>query len=66
MNAELTLLRDFYSAWVALHTIPRSMGNRRRQEEAAQALVDCAHRVANFDGSRHAEQQHAAEVANDG
>lgn len=55
MNAELEMLRAFYAAWVGLHTIPRTPGNRRKQEAAAQLLVDRAHELRNLYQAEHAE-----------
>jgi hypothetical protein len=54
LDAELELLRIFYACWVGLHTIPRTLGNRRKQEEAAQRLVDAANGLRNFYQSGHA------------
>lgn len=42
-EAELGTLREFYTAWEALHAIPRDKIHRKQAEEAAQALVNQAH-----------------------
>lgn len=47
-NVELDLLREFYTAWVGLHKIPRDKLHRRKQENAAQKLVDCGHALRQF------------------
>lgn len=60
MNAELTLLRDFYAAWVGLHSIPRTPGKRKQQEEAAQKMVDCAHALRTLYQAEHAPMPEAA------
>ena len=48
INAELALLREFYTAWVGLHKIPRDKLHRHKQENAAQELVDCGHALRLF------------------
>jgi hypothetical protein len=45
---ELAMLRDFYTKWAGLHSIPRDKLHRRKQEFAAQEMVDAAHTLANF------------------
>jgi hypothetical protein len=40
------MLREFYLAWVALHTMPRE--NREAMEFAAQRLVEAGHVVAEY------------------
>lgn len=45
-NQELEMLREFYLAWVALHTMPRE--NREAMEFAAQRLVEAGHVVAEY------------------
>lgn len=45
---ELAMLRDFFTKWSALHTIPRDKIHRHKQELAAQEMVDAAHTLANF------------------
>jgi hypothetical protein len=47
-DLELELLRDFYACWCQLHSIPRDSLHRKKQELAAQRLVDSAHAVAAF------------------
>ena len=47
-ETEMILLRSFYLAWQHLHSIPRKPQNRRRQEDAAQELVDAANTLKNF------------------
>lgn len=47
-SPELDLLREFYVAWVDLHKIPRDKLHRRKQEVAAQKLVDCGHALKFF------------------
>lgn len=45
---ELAMLRDFYTKWARLHSIPRDRLHRNKQEMAAQEMVDAAHVLANF------------------
>lgn len=45
-NQELEMLREFYFAWVALHSMPKE--NRHDMEFAARRLVEAGHVVANF------------------
>lgn len=47
-KTELEMLRTFYLAWVALHLIPRKEENRQKQEDAAIALTEAAHVVAEY------------------
>ena len=42
--AERDMLRAFYRAWYAYHTIPNDKLHRRKQEEAGQRLLE-AHQV---------------------
>jgi len=42
-NVEMGLLREFYVAWIALHKLPRDKLHRKKQENAAQTLVDAGH-----------------------
>lgn len=48
VEAELVLLRAFYVAWGAFHSIPRDVVHRRRQEAAAQEMVDAANTLKIF------------------
>lgn len=48
MDAELVLLRSFYSAWTTLHSLPRDILHRRQQEGAAQEMVDIHASLKNF------------------
>lgn len=48
IQAELQLLREFYASWVYLHTIPRDHLHRKKQETAAQELVDAGHALRAF------------------
>ena len=43
---ELEMLRQFYLAWVGMHSLPRD--NRDAMEQAAQYLMECAHVVKEF------------------
>lgn len=43
---ELEMLRQFYTAWVGLHSLPRE--NKDAMEQAAQYLMECAHTVKEF------------------
>ena len=43
---ELEMLRQFYGAWVGLHTLPREDSDA--MEQAAQYLMECAHVVREF------------------
>ena len=47
-DAELQLLRDFYTSWVAFHTIPRDGIHRKQQEEAAQVMTNNGHALKLF------------------
>jgi len=47
-TVELDLLREFYANWVGLHTLKRDAIHRRKQESAAQELVDSAHALRIF------------------
>lgn len=49
-DTEIGMLREFYRSWVALHTIPKDKLHRRKQEAAAQLLVDNAHVLRLFYG----------------
>lgn len=42
-EAELQTLREFYTAWEALHKIPKDKFHRKQAEDAAQALVTQAY-----------------------
>lgn len=48
LNVEVEFLREFYTAWVTLHKIPRDKIHRGQQERAAQELVDAAHQLKFF------------------
>ena len=45
---ELEMLRVFYLAWVKLHSLPRDQEHKKQMEEAAVALVEAGHVVAEF------------------
>lgn len=45
-NQELEMLREFYLAWVALHSMPRD--KEEPLKFAAQRLVDAGHVVAAY------------------
>ena len=47
---ELSVLRAFYDAWEALHAMPKDNMHRKKQEIAAQNLVDARNAVRTFDG----------------
>lgn len=47
-KTELLMLREFFSFWSELHALPRTKENRRKQEQAAQNMVDAAHTVRRF------------------
>lgn len=47
-HIELGMLREFYASWVGLHRIPRDKHHRKKQEVAAQLLVDMHHDLARF------------------
>lgn len=47
-QVEMDLLREFYVTWVSLHKIPRDKLHRKKQEAAAQTLVDCGHSLRIF------------------
>jgi hypothetical protein len=53
---ELDMLRAFYQSWIGLHKIPRDKLHRRKQEAAAQLLVDNAHTVQRFYDSMQPEK----------
>jgi hypothetical protein len=42
-QARFETLERFYKAWEAFHAIPPDKINRKKKEEAAQAMVDQAH-----------------------
>ena len=50
-SVELMLLREFYLAWVDLHSTPRSNIHRKKLEAQAQLLVDRGHAVAAYRAS---------------
>jgi hypothetical protein len=47
-RTELLMLREFFSFWSQLHALPRTKENRRKQEEAAQNMVDAAATLRRF------------------
>jgi hypothetical protein len=47
-DMELEMLREFYLAWVHLHSLPRDIEHKKQMEHAAQRLVDAGHVVAEF------------------
>lgn len=47
-KTELLMLREFFSFWSELHALPRTKENRKKQEQAAQNMVDAAHTVRRF------------------
>lgn len=65
---ELAMLREFYKSWVALHKIPRDKLHRKKQEVAAQVLVNNAHTLANYYESMQPERPalHLVEEAANG
>lgn len=48
IDVELDALREFYRAWVRLHSIPRDALHRKKQEAAAQEMVDQHHFLAKL------------------
>ena len=48
IDVELTLLREFYHAWVSLHSTPRDAMHRKQMETKAQLLVERGHAVAAY------------------
>lgn len=45
---ERDMLREFYGAWRDFHEIPRDRVHRRKQELAAQRLVDANATLASY------------------
>jgi hypothetical protein len=41
-EAEISLHRDFFDAWEAMHAVPKDKLHRPKAEQAAQKLVDIA------------------------
>lgn len=46
---ELSILRDFYDRWEALHSIPNDKAHRKQKELASRKLVDARDSVRLFD-----------------
>ena len=55
-DAELGMLRAFYRSWIAFHKIPRDKLHRRKQETAAQIMLDNAHDLQNYYKSQQPEK----------
>jgi hypothetical protein len=46
--AEITMLREFYQSWEAMHGTPNDRLHRKRKEVCAQLLVNNAHTLRRF------------------